>query len=217
MRRNSSIVPIAIFALALVGAIVGWRIFWPIESQRYSATQKVEKSQSIIRMVYVVAHQHGPISREQLTFSNVNGAAQVAYEGTNRAGTAIARFSQPVDGYRVATLFGEAVRDGIWDLRTMPPRGDTTVTYSVTVYQLTNNQSGGHTFTFTDPHYWATTGGRQYHLHLDKSKPVPDLLTLQSTSLSEPRYGKIVADFDAFNSPGFRATLAAARAKLRAA
>jgi len=99
----------------------------------------------------------------------------------------------------------------------MPPRGDTTVSYTIAVYQLTDNQSGEHTFTFTDPHYWATTGGRQYHIHLDKDKPLPDLLTLRSTSFAEPRYGKIVHDFDAFNPPGFRATLAAARAKLRAA
>lgn len=215
--RRSSFVPLVICIVVIVGAFVGWKIFWPIESQRYGATQKVEHSASVIRMVYTVTHQHGPISREQLTFSNVNGKAQVAYEGANRPGTAIARFTQPVDGYTVATLFGETVRDGIWDLRTMPPRGDTTTTYTVTIYQLTNNQAGTHTFTFTDPHYWATTGGRQYHLHLDKTKPVPDLLTLQSTALAEPRYGKIVSDFNAFNSPGFRATLSAARAKLRAA
>jgi hypothetical protein len=215
--RRSSIVPLGIVVVAILGAIVGWKIFWPIESQRYTATRKVENSQSVIRMVYTVTHQRGPISREELTFSNVNGRAQVAYEGTNRPGTAIARFTQPVDGYNVATLFGETVRDGIWDLRTMPPRGDTSSTYTVTVYQVTNNQSGSHTFTFTDPRYWATTGGRQFRIHLDKNKPVPDLLTLQSTALAEPRYGKIVSDFNAFNPPGFRATLAAARAKLRAA
>ncbi|MGH7714385.1 MAG: hypothetical protein ACREML_00150, partial [Vulcanimicrobiaceae bacterium] len=166
---------------------------------------------------YTVTHQRGPIAQERLTFSNVNGKAQVAYEGTNRRRTAIARFTQPINGFHVATLFGETVRDGVWDLRTMPPRGDTTTSYTIAVYQLTDNQSGGHAFTFTDPHYWATTGGRQYQLHLDKNKPVPDLLTLHSTSISEPRYGKLVHDFNAFDAPGFRATLAAARAKLRAA
>lgn len=216
MRKNS-VIPLSIFLAAVIFAIAGWKIFWPIESQRYTATQKVEKSQSIIRMVYTVTHARGPISRERLTFSNVNGKAQVAYEGTNRPGTAIARFTEPVDGYNVATLFGETVRDGIWELNTMPPRGDTSTSYTVTVYQLTNNQTGTHTFTFTDPHYWATTAGRQYHIHLDKSKPVPDLVRIQSTSLAEPRFGKIVSDFNAFNPPGFRATLAAARAKLRAA
>ena len=216
-RKNRSLVPLAIFAVAILGAVLAWLIYWPIESQRYSATQKVEHSGSIIRMVYTVTHARGPIGREQLTFSNVDGKAQVAYEGTNRLGTAIARFTQPVDGYNVATLFGETVRDGIWDLRTMPPRGDTSTTYTITVYQLTNKQSGSHAFSFTDPHYWETTGGRQYILHLDKNKPVPDLVKLQSKSMIEPRYAKLVGDFERFNAPGFRATLAAARAKLRSA
>lgn len=216
MNRSPAI-PLAITVLAIAAVVIGWMIYWPIESSRYAATRMVERSQSIIRMTYTVTHQHGPIARERLTFSNVDGKAQVAYEGTNRPGTAIARFTQPLAGFSVATLFGETVRDGVWDLRTMPPRGDTSTSYTVAVYQLTDNQSGEHSFTFTDPHYWATTGGRQYQIHLDKNKPVPDLLTLKSTSAAEPRYGRIVKDFDAFDAPGFRATLAAARAKLRAA
>ena len=215
--KRSSIIPLAIFIVAVAGAAIGWKIYWPIESQRYSATRTVEQSHSTIKLVYTVTHQKGPISREQLTFTNVDGKAKVAYEGTNRPGTAIARFSEEVDGYDIATLFGETVRDGVWELQTMPPRGDTTTTYAISVYQLTNNQSGSHSFTFTDPHYWATTAGRQYHIHLDKSKPVPDLVKLNSTALAEPRYGKLVEDFLAFNPAGFRATLAAARAKLRAA
>lgn len=215
--RRSSIIPIAILVIALIGAAIGWKIYWPIESQRYAATRVVERSHSTIRLTYTVLHERGPISREELTFTNVDGKANVAYQGTNRPGTAIARFSEPVDGYQVATLFGETVHDGVWELRTAPPRGDTTTTYSISVYQLTNNQSGSHSFTFTDPKYWATTAGRQYHIHLERNKPVPDLLTLSSTALAEPRYGKLVQDFGAFNPPGFRATLAAARAKLRAA
>jgi len=215
--NRSPVIPLAITVLAIAAVVIGWMIYWPIESSRYAATRTVERSKSIIRMTYTVTHQHGPIARERLIFSNVDGKAEVAYEGTNRPGTAIARFKQPVAGFNVATLFGETVHDGVWDLRTKPPRGDTTISYTIAVYQETDNQSGEHTFTFTDPHYWATTGGRQYVIHLDKNKPVPDLLTLRSTSISEPRYGKIVHDFDAFDAPGFRATLAAARAKLRAA
>jgi hypothetical protein len=215
--KRSSIVPLAILAVAVAGAVIGWKIYWPIESQRYAATRAIVQSHSSIKLVYTVTHQKGPIGREQLTFTNIDGKAKVSYEGTNRPGTAIARFSEEVDGYDVATLFGETVRDGIWDLRTMPPRGDTTTTYTIAIYQLTDNQSGSHTFSFTDPHYWATTAGRQYHIHLEKDKPVPDLVKLHSTAFAEPRYGKIVHDFLAFNPPGFRATLAAARAKLRAA
>jgi len=215
--NRPQVIPLAITALAIAAVVIGWMIYWPIESARYAATRTVERSTSVIRMTYTVTHRFGPIARERLTFTNVNGKAEVAYEGTNRPGTAIARFKQPVQGFSVATLFGETVRDGVWELETKPPRGDTAISYTIAIYQLTDNQSGEHTFTFTDPHYWATTGGRQYKIHLDKNKPVPDLLTLRSTALAEPRYGEIVRDFDAFDPPGFRATLAAARAKLRAA
>jgi hypothetical protein len=215
--NRSSIIPLAIAAIAIAAVVTGWMIYWPIESSRYAATRTVERSKSVIRMTYTLTHQKGPIARESLTFSNVDGKAAVAYEGTNRTGTAIARFKQPLAGFSVATLFGDVVRDGVWELRTTPPRGDTTTSYTITIYQLTDNQSGERTVTFTDPHYWATTGGRQYHIHLEKDKPIPDLLTLRSTSFAEPRYGKVVHDFDAFDAPGFRATLRAARAKLRAA
>jgi hypothetical protein len=215
--RRSSLVPVAIFIVAGVLAVTGWIIYWPIESQRYVETQQVKKSHSVIRIVYAVSHQRGPIGSERLTFTNTDGKAQVAYEGVNRPGTAVARFTEPLDGYDVANLFGEVVRDGVWDLHSEPPRGDTSTTYTIAVYQVTDNKSGSNTFTFTDPHYWATTAGRQYRIKLDKSKPVPNLLDLDSTSLAEPRFGKLVSDFDDFGPPGFRDTLAAARKKLRAA
>lgn len=214
---RSSLIPLAIFVLAIVAAVGAWRIYWPIESQRYTATRAVTTSPSSIRLVYTVTHQRGAIGREKLTFTNDNGKARVAYEGTNHDGTLIARFSEPVDGYEVANLFGEAVRDGVWELGTMPPRGDTSTTYTISIFQTTDNQSGSHTFSFTDPHYWATTAGRQYHIALSKDKPVPDLLKLDSTSLADTRFQKVVDDFSGFNAPGFRATLSKARAKLRAA
>ena len=214
--KRSSIIPLGIVALTIVAVIGAWWIYWPIESQRYTATRAVTKTSSMIRLVYTVSHQHGPVGREKLTFTNDDGKAQVVYEGTNHDGTLIARFTEPVDGYEVANLFGQTVSDGIWDLGSMPPRGDTGTTYTVTVYQLTDNQSGTHTFSFTDPHYWATTAGRQYHIQLSKDKPVPDVLKLDSTSLADPRFQKVVDDFSGFNAPGFRATLAKARAKLRA-
>lgn len=215
--RRSAIVPLSIFVLAVIAAIAGWRIYWPGESQRYAATQAVRKTHSELRLTYTVTHQLGPIARERMTFINRDGDARVSYEGTNRAGTTIARFTAPLDGYEVANLFGKVVEDGIWELRSQPPRGDTATTYGISVYQLSDNQHGSHSFSFTDPHYWATTGGRQYTLHLDRNKPVPDLVTLQSHSLTEPRYGKLVADFEGFGTPGFRATLTTARAKLRSA
>jgi len=87
----------------------------------------------------------------------------------------------------------------------------------VSIEQTAQGQSGRRTFSFTDPHYWAVTAGRQYHIVLNRKNPTPseaDLLHLESTAVAEPRYAKIVADFEAFGSPAFHRTVAAARAKL---
>jgi hypothetical protein len=87
----------------------------------------------------------------------------------------------------------------------------------VTIEQTAQGESGRRTFSFTDPKYWAVAAGREYHIRLDPRKPTPnqaDLLRLDSTSIAEPRYAKIVDDFAAFGSPAFHRTVASARAKL---
>jgi hypothetical protein len=84
----------------------------------------------------------------------------------------------------------------------------------VTIEQVADTQSGSHHFAFTDPRYLATEAGREYHIHLDPNKPVPDLLTLQSTSTADPRYQEIVDDFEQFGPPSFKRTIVAAREKL---
>ena len=117
--------PLAISLLAVVAAIVGWKIFWPGESSRYTAAKKVLQTRSEIRMTFGATHERGAVASEKLTFTNIDGVGKVAYEGTNRKGTAIARFTAGVDGYEIATLFGQAVQDGIWELQSKPPRGDT--------------------------------------------------------------------------------------------
>ena len=123
--RRSTVIPLAIFLLAVVGALAAVRIYWPSESNRYSSTKAVLHTKSEIRMTFAIVHEKGPIAREQITYTNVDGNAKAAYEGTNRTGSAIARFSATVDGYEVANLFGQAVQDGIWELQSKPPRGDT--------------------------------------------------------------------------------------------
>ncbi len=78
--------------------------------------------------------------------------------------------------------FEKLVQDGIWQLQTRPLKGKTDNVYTISVAQIAGDRSGSHKFTFTDPHYLAIAAGRQYHIHLDRNKPVPNLLTLQSTS-----------------------------------
>jgi hypothetical protein len=67
---------------------------------------------------------------------------------------------------------------------------------------------------FSDAAYIATEAGREYEIHLDPHKPVPNLVDLQSTSTADPRYRAIENDFERFGSPRFKQTVAQARAKV---
>jgi hypothetical protein len=144
---------------------------------------------------------------------NDNGHSTAAYAATDRHGTT-AKFDEPVVGYDVTFLFDKLVQDGIWDLHSRPARGTSRDVHEVRIAQVADTAQGEHQFSFTDPHYLATSAGREYHIHLDRNKPVPDLLSLQSVSTADPRYQKIVDDFQQFGTPGFKRTIVAAREKL---
>ena len=203
-----------IVVLAIIGIVGGWRLFSGNETQRYQAVQQVRNQRSELHFGEVITHDKGPIAREEWRLDNVNGKSVASYDAENRAGTRIAKFSEPIQGYDVTFTFEKLVQDGIWELHTRPLKGNTSDVYTVTVAQVAGDRSGSHKFTFADPHYLATTAGRQYQIHLDKNKPVPDLLTLKSTSNADPRYQKMVDDFAAFGPPRFKKTVAAAREKL---
>jgi hypothetical protein len=165
----------------------------------------------------VVTHDAGPIVREEYSMADLDGISSATYRAVGRDGVTIRVESLARQTYDVSFFFEKAVQDGIWELRSKPPRGDTSTQYAMTVYQLVDEQHGSHTIQFTDPHYWATTGGHQFHITLDRSKPVPDLVQLKSTSLVEPRYARLVGDFRSFGSPAFRSKVAAAQTRLRGA
>lgn len=203
-----------IVVLAIIGIVGGWRLFSGNETQRYQAVQQVRNQRSELHFGEVITHDKGPIAREEWRLDNVNGKSVASYDAQNRAGTRIAKFSEPIQGYDVTFTFEKLVQDGIWELHTRPLKGNTSDVYTISVAQVTGDRSGSHKFTFADPHYLATTAGRQYQIHLDKNKPVPDLLTLKSTSNADPRYQKMVEDFAAFGPPRFKKTVAAAREKL---
>ena len=205
---------IVIVLVALAGVIGGFFLFWPSERARYQAVDAVRNQKSTIAITEVVTHAKGPISRETWRLTNLDGKSTASYEAQNRSGSRVARFSYPIQGYEVTFAFEALVRDGIWQLQTRPLRGNTDDVYTVSIEQTAGDRSGKHTFVFADPHYLATTAGRQYTIHLDKNKPVPDLLTLNSTSAADPRYQKIVDGFATFGPPGFRKTVAAARERL---
>ena len=212
MRRFPTTLVIVLVAFA--GLIGGFVLFWPSERARFAAVDAVRNQRSQIDVREVVTHAKGPIARETWRLTNFDGKSTAHYEAQNRSGSRVAKFTYPIDGYDVTFAFEALVRDGIWELQTRPLRGNTDDVYTVSISQTVGDRSGDHTFTFTDPHYLAVAAGRQYTIHLDKNKPVPDLLTLQSTSTADPRYQQVVNDFASFGSAGFRKTVAAAREKL---
>jgi hypothetical protein len=212
MRRFPT--TLVILVLAAIGVVGGWKIFAASESQRYQAVSTVRAQRSELHFGEAISHDKGPIAREEWRLDNVNGKSTASYTAENRAGSRIAKFTEPIPGYDVTFAFEKLVQDGIWELQTRPLRGNTADVYTMRVAQVVGDRSGSHKFVFTDPHYLATTAGRQYEIHLDKNKPVPDLLTLNSTSNADPRYQKIVDDFAAFGPPRFKKTVAAAREKL---
>ncbi|GAC1585551.1 MAG: hypothetical protein NVS3B7_20550 [Candidatus Elarobacter sp.] len=212
MRRFPT--TIFVVVVALLGLLVGFGLFYDSEVQRYRAVDAVRNQRSVIRIGEVITHEKGPLAREELRLENVDGKSTAFYSAENRAGSRVAKFSQPIDGYDVTFAFEALVRDGIWELHTRPLKGNVADVYTVQIAQIAGERKGEHTFRFADPHYLATTAGRQYTIHLDKNKPVPNLITLQSTSSADPRYQKVVDDFRSFGPPRFKKTVAAAREKL---
>lgn len=216
MFRNP--IPPLILAITLVGLIGSTLYFQRVLMPRYRAAHRVLYSKSELRLAMVVRHDSGPIAEEDFAMRDLDGVSTSSYRALGRSGLQIAIDERPratmEDGPNVAYFFQQVVADGIWDLMSRPPRGDRSTHYTLDIYQEVTGQHGSRHVTFTDPHYWATTGGHQFHLHLDKNKPVPDLLKMTSTTLVEPRYEKVVADFRNFGPVSFRTKVMAARARL---
>jgi hypothetical protein len=214
MRR----LPITVFIviLSLVFAVTGWKLFARNEVARFHAVDAVRESKSYIELTLRIVYPTGSIASEEYRLTNDNGRSRATYAVANRGGT-VATFDEIIRGYDVTFAFDKLVRDGIWELDSKHPRAPSDARYTVTIAQTAQSQSGHRTFTFSNPQYWAVAAGREYHIRLEPNKPVPsqaDLLHLDSSSLAEPRYVKIIDDFRSFGSPGFQRTVVAARAKL---
>jgi hypothetical protein len=218
MRRNP--IPLLILVAALIGLGGAYAFFEQTVVPRYEATRSVLASRSDLELRMLVAYARGPLVEEDYTMRDADGVSSAEYRGIGRNGLQITIAERPrktiEEGSDVAYLFGQAVQDGIWELRSKPPRGDATARYTISVYQLTGTSHGSYRFSFTDPRYWATTGGHQFHIKLDKNKPLPDLLNLTSTVVVEPRYQKLVDDFRTFGPQSFRTKVAAAQTRLGA-
>ncbi|MDQ2908378.1 MAG: hypothetical protein M3R44_03395 [Candidatus Eremiobacteraeota bacterium] len=218
MRRN--LTPLLILVAVLCGVGAAYYYYRTTEGLRFNQAARVSQQRSEIRLYMTVGYDRGPLVREAYRMADLNGTSMLQYVVLGRNNVQITIVERPretlQEGVNVAFLFDELVRDGIWDLGSKPPRGDTTAHYTLGIAQISGNTRGAHRVSFTDPHYWATTGGRQFHLKLDRNKPLPDLLRMSSTVLVEPRYGQLVSDFRTFGPPSFRDKIDAARKRLGA-
>lgn len=212
MRRFPT--TLVVILAAIVAVAGGWLLFAKAERDRYVAVDAVRRQHSEIRIDYAVEHERGPIAREEWRFENLDGRSAAHYSAEDRHGSKAA-FDETIGGYDVTFLFDRLVADGIWELQTRPFRGADPDVHSVRIEQVADRASGSHAFRFSDPHYLATSAGREYHLHLDRDKPVPDLIRLDSTSSADGRYEKLVRDVEGFGSERFRRTVAEARERLR--
>ena len=211
MRRFP--VTLLILVAVVVAIAGGWMLFAKSEHDRYVAVERVNQSRSEIRLSYAVVHTNGPLAREVWSMKNIDGRSTASYTAVDRHGTKDT-LDEAVQGYEVTFLFDKLVQDGIWQLETRPFRGSSETLHVVDIAQVADKSSGSHRFQYSDAHYIATEAGREYHIHLDPHKPVPDLVNLQSTATADPRYEKISQDFEQFGSTRFKATMAEARAKL---
>jgi hypothetical protein len=213
--RRFPLIPVLVVLAAIVAAVGGWLLFSKSEHERYVAVSKIRQQRSEVRMAYTVQHTNGPVASETWTFKNIDGRSTASYAALDRHNTK-ASFDEAVTNYDVTFLFQKLVLDGIWDLESRPFRGSSETLHVVEISQVADKAHGSHRFLFSDAAYIAHAAGREYHIHLDKNKPLPNLLNLQSTSVADPRYQKIVDDFAQFGSPTFKRTMKAARAKLLA-
>jgi hypothetical protein len=213
-------IPPFILVVAIAGAVAAFMFFKSTEAHRYAATRRVLYQKSEIKLGMTVRYDRGPLAEEDYAMNDIDGVSSSSYRGIARSGTRITIAERPratlEDGPNVAYFFGEVVQDGIWELPTRPPRGDAGTHFRIVIYQLTDSQHGTHAFEFTDPHYWATTGGHQFHLKLARDKPLPNVLQLTSNVSVEPRYEKLVRDFRSFGPESFRTKVGDAQARLTA-
>jgi hypothetical protein len=210
--RRTTVVPLAILIFVIVMIAIGAKIYEHNEFTRLSAVQKVLEQPSAIYARLTVRYDRPPIYEEEYDMSDVEAASTYSYAVSCYIGKKITvkqRVAHEMTD--VSYFFGKLVQDGIWDMMDTPVRNGADVHYTVYVKQKADFKEGDRTVSFTDPHYWATTAGRQYSIDLRKTNP-NDVLKLKSTALADPRYQEVVDDFRAFGPPEFHENIARARA-----
>lgn len=198
-----------LFAVATVA--VAFFVYLPGEVKSMHNAERAFKAPSVLYTSLAMHYDTPPIFSETYVAEDNNGISSFSYRIRGYNGREVRINAPPRKIYDVSYFFGRLVQDGVWDLTSKPIRGNGAIHYRLDVRQTADFKHGEHIVTFTDPHWWATTAGRQYSIQLDKNKPVPDLMSLKSTSLADPHYAMIVNDFRQFGPPLFLRNIANAR------
>lgn len=213
---RSNPVPVLVAAFLVIGGIVGIFLYHGFEFGRVQQVENIRSRTSGLYAQLIVKYDKPPIGEEHYWMQDYNGSSTYRYRITPfNGGRAYTIYSLPRQTYDVSFFFGKLVQDEVWSLTNRPPRGDTSVHYTVYVKQIADGRQGDRTITFTDPKWIASkAAGRQFQIDLSKTNP-NDALKLQSTSLADTRYLTIVDDFRAFGPDAFRLKIAQARARVR--
>lgn len=200
--------------ITIVGLAIVYFMYWKTETSRIKDVAKLHQAPSRIYADMLVRYDHPPVFEEEYKMSDIEGVSTFSYRIRSYEGKQITISpARPEAMFDVSFFFGALDQDGVWQIVNKPPKGNTSIHYTVFVKQDIDFKEGIRTVTFTDPHYWATTAGRQYQIDLSKNRP-QDLLKLNSTSLADPHYQKVVDDFREFGPASFRERVARAQASL---
>ncbi len=215
MKQSRNLIPLLIAAFSILMVVAGFFFYRGSELSHTQDLSRITGAKSVIELSMTVRYDKPPVYEEQYSMQDVNGVSSAKYTIHAYSGKLVTIEAPPDRNYNVSFFFDRVVQDGIWSLVNTPPRGNTSVQYALHIHQQIEGKQGSRTILFTDPHYLATLAGRQYAIHLDPKKPVPDLLHLHSTSLADPHYQRLVNDFRNFGPPSFRRKVAQAQALVR--
>lgn len=213
MKRDWFYTGLFIFCVVflIVGTWVGIRNHWWGDFQNKAEVSKVRQRPTILYLSLTIKYDNPPIYQEQYVMQNNNGLSSALYRVRAYSGKQVTILEPPRPAYEVTFFIEQVEQDGLWQLLNKPPRGNTSVHYTLYAHEIINGTQGSRTIVFTDPHYWAKTAGRQYELHLNPNSPTPNLLTLKGTAIADPRYQQIVQAFRNFGPPVFRSKIAQAK------
>jgi hypothetical protein len=211
-----------IIATTIVCGVWGYFYYTPGEMRRLNENARIAHSPSQLYARLLIQYDKPPIYEEEYRMQDIEGVSSFTYRVRGYNGRQVVVTAPPAAVFDVSFFFQRLDQIGIWQLLNKDPRPDADAHYTIYVKQLADYKQGDRTVTFTNPQYWATTAGRQYHIDLSKTSPGDlkdpnNLLKLSSTSLADPRYEQIVSGFRAFGPEEFRNNVAHALANVKGA